>query len=266
MIESPLWTSLSYQSHAFFLDFDGTLVELAARPDLVRAPPDFIRQLAQLQALTSGAVAIVTGRQLAVVDDALAPVRLAGAGIHGLEMRLTADDQIWQVSDGGSLEQLRSMASSWVLAHPGLMLEDKGLSLALHYRERPELGPAVIAYAESLCGTHPGRLTVQHGKMVAELREAGPDKGDALRMLMRGADFAGRIPVMFGDDITDEGAFAAAHELGGIGVLVGAATHRSIAAAQVQSPEEVRRMIGRLARRESVPLRLAPIRQGQEES
>jgi trehalose 6-phosphate phosphatase len=264
MIDASSWTSVSYQSHAFFLDFDGTLVELVARPDLVRASPELVGQLEQLQNLTNGAIAIVTGRELAVVDAALAPVRLAGAGIHGLEMRLTAQDEIWRMSDGGPLEQLRGMATAWVLAQPGLMLEDKGLALAFHYRARPELGPAVTAYVEGLASTHPGRLTVQHGKMVAELREAGPQKGDALAMLMRGIDFAGRIPVMFGDDITDEGAFAAAQGLGGIGVLVGAAAHRSFAAARVGSPDEVRRMIGRLARRESVPLRLAPTREEQD--
>jgi len=254
MLEATSTAPLSYISNAFFFDFDGTLVELQPRPEMVEASPELISHLEQLGHLTEGALAIVTGRQIEVVDAALAPLRFAAAGIHGLEMRLSAGDDVWKIADGGPLDALRPMAEAWVAARPGLLLEDKGASLALHYRARPELATEVAAYAESLCGTHPAQLAVQHGKMVAELRSAGPTKGDAVRMLMKGPAFEGRIPVFFGDDITDEGAFAVAQELGGLGVFVGAAAQKTCARARLESSAALRRILSRLARREPVLL------------
>jgi trehalose 6-phosphate phosphatase len=241
-------TALSCHAHAFFFDFDGTLVDIEARPELVRAEPGMVGDLSALLARAAGAVAVVTGRQLSTVDEALAPLRLPGAGVHGLELRMTGKEPVRPPAGAGPLAPLRAQAEAWVARKQGLQLEDKGLSLAIHYRACPDMGPAVTAYVEGLAQRHPGLLTVQHGKMVAELRRSGPGKGDAVRLLLRGPAFASRTPVYFGDDVTDEAAFAAVQEAGGVGVFIGPETARTQAMARLRTPAEVRHIISTLAR------------------
>lgn len=205
---------------ALFLDFDGTLVELAPQPDAVRPAPGLVPLLASLSKRLDGGLAIVTGRRVAVIDHYLAPLRLPVAGLHGFEMRLDggiAPSLTCAVELAGARERLAAFEESW----PGVRLEDKGLTLALHYREAPEAEPAVMALVEAIRDASAGGLKLIHGNMVAELMPAGRDKGRAIVDLMAQPPFAGGLPVFFGDDVTDEAGFRVVNAAGGATARVG---------------------------------------------
>jgi trehalose 6-phosphate phosphatase len=203
---------------ALFLDFDGTLVELAEAPDAIRVPGGLTGLLEHLAARLEGRLAIVSGRALADLDR---HVRCAGAamsGSHGLELRLAGGTAL-PVARPAGLDEARQAVRRFAAEAEGLLVEDKPASVALHFRQAPKRGAEVAAFADDLARRT--GLVVQHGKMVAELRPAGADKGDALKALMREPVFAGARPLFMGDDLTDEHAFTAAAEMGGAGVLVG---------------------------------------------
>lgn len=242
------------QTHGFLFDFDGTLVDLQPRPELVQVPTGLTGDLGRLQFLAEGAVAVVTGRELAFIDAQFNPLRLAGAGIHGLEMRLEPGTAITRLAESRQLHGIRAKAEEWARENPAIHLEDKGLSLALHYRSAPAMKPAVLAFARHLAGTGVPLLVVQQGHMVAEIRLAGPDKGSAVERLMQTAAFAGRTPVFFGDDITDEAAFAAVQARGGLAFFIGGEPASTIATGRIESPAAVRRLIAELVRREADPV------------
>lgn len=205
---------------ALFLDFDGTLVELAEAPDAIEVPGELPGLLERLAARLGGRLAIVSGRALGDLDRHISCGGVAMAGSHGLELRL-ADATAVPVARPAGLDSAREEVRRFAAAGDGLLVEDKPASVALHFRQAPEREAEVAAFAEALAART--GLVVQNGKMVAELRPAGADKGDALRALMREPAFAGARPLFMGDDLTDEHAFAAAAELGGAGVLVGPA-------------------------------------------
>lgn len=210
---------------ALFLDFDGTLVELAEAPDAIRVPGELHGLLEHLAERLRGRLAIVSGRSL---EDLGRHVRCAGvamSGSHGLELRL-ADGTVLPVARPAGLGEAREELRRFAAADTGLLVEHKPASVALHFRMAPERASEVAAFAADLAKRT--GLVVQAGKMVVELRPAGADKGDAVKALMREPTFAGARPLFMGDDLTDEHAFAAAAELGGAGVLVG--PHRESAA------------------------------------
>jgi len=203
---------------ALFLDFDGTLVELAEAPDAIEVPGELSGLLERLAARLGGRLAIVSGRALGDLDRHVRCGGVAMSGSHGLELRL-ADGTTLPVARPAGLDAARAEVGRFAEAGDGLIVEDKPASVALHFRQAPEREGEVAAFAAALAAQT--GLIVQQGKMVAELRPAGADKGDALRSLMREPAFAGARPLFMGDDLTDEHAFAAAAELGGAGVLVG---------------------------------------------
>jgi trehalose 6-phosphate phosphatase len=202
---------------ALFLDFDGTLVELAERPDAIRVPPTLGALLERLQTRLEGRLAVVSGRALADLDRHL-PKGICASGSHGLELRLP-DGSALPLSVPAGLDDVRAAARSFADAHPGLIIEDKPAGIAVHFRLAPQHEAPVRAHLEALAATY--GFVLQEGKMVSELRPPGADKGDALRSLMREPRFAAASPVFMGDDLTDEHAFAAAADLGGAGILVG---------------------------------------------
>lgn len=206
---------------ALFLDVDGTLVEIAEAPDAVIVPP---RLIALLRALHEGpdvAVALISGRSVATLDALFAPLALPAAGNHGLERR-GADGRI-TVPDvpGPALERVRDAFARFAAAHDGVIVEDKQISLALHFRKAPRLAAEAGRLAEALAAELAPVLRLQRGKMLVELRPAGGDKGSAVRDFMAEPPFAGRIPVFIGDDVTDEDGFRTANALGGLSVRVG---------------------------------------------
>ncbi len=207
------------RNSAFFFDFDGTLVEIASRPDLVRVEPRVRDLLRALDDRFGGAVAVVTGRPLDVVDGFLAPLALPTAAEHG-SVRRDASGRMHAGDKGNeAIEAAHRVLKPLAEANPGLILERKSSSVALHYRQRPELAEACAAAVEEVVAKNPG-LVILPGKMVFELKAKGVDKGIAVRAFLEEAPFKGRVPIFAGDDVTDEHAFAVVNQLGGITIKV----------------------------------------------
>lgn len=203
---------------ALFLDFDGTLVELAETPDSIRVSPALRPMLDRLRRRLEGRLAIVSGRSLADLERHLPSSGIAFSGSHGLELRL-ADGTALPLSIPIGLDDVHDRVRTFAAGSEGLIAEEKPAGIALHYRRAPDEAARVARFMEALAAER--GFFVQHGAMVAELRAAGATKGDALRAFMTEPEFADARPLFVGDDLTDEHAFAAAAELGGAGILVG---------------------------------------------
>jgi trehalose 6-phosphate phosphatase len=203
---------------ALFLDFDGSLVEIALTPDDVVVTPSLLALLQNLEARLNGAVAIVSGRPITELDSQLAPLQLAAAGEHGAELRRLNKGPIEQSVDlpVSATQQLRALNEQL----PGTALELKTAAAALHFRAAPQHEHAAVAGIRALAQQHAG-YELMHGKMVAEFKPAGINKGMALAELAAQAPFAGRRPVFIGDDVTDEAGFMVVNELGGLSIRVG---------------------------------------------
>jgi len=206
--------------YALFLDFDGTLVAIADRPDDVRLDPETRVALADLNALLGGALAIVTGRDIAVVDRFLAPLHLSMAGVHGL-MRRDAQGRTWTSAfDAGLPAAIERAVSPLLQRYPGELVERKYGAVALHYRDHPELEQASIdALENALCDLK--ETEIKRGKMVVEVKAAGGTKGAAVADFLKEEPFAGRRAVFAGDDVTDEDAFVFVNAHDGISIKVG---------------------------------------------
>ncbi len=206
---------------ALFLDFDGTLAHIAATPCAANVDPRLPATLAALLELLDGAVALVSGRSLDELDALLAPMVLPAAGVHGLERR-RADGTVVRVREpSAALETVRGRLRAFAATVPGVLLEDKGVSLALHYRNaRDRDADCRLAAYEALAAGGAG-LHLIEGKMIYEIQSDGADKGTAIEAFLAEPPFAGRRPAFFGDDITDEDGFAAVNRRGGVTVRVG---------------------------------------------
>lgn len=206
---------------AFFLDLDGTLLPFTSSPRRTRGDRGLRRLISGLQARTGGAVAIVTGRPISTVDRFFPQLHLAVAGLHGLECRDGAGRTVRHARPSARLRALRAELEGRTTGLPGLVVEDKTLALALHYRR----APALAAFTHRLAREAAARLGpaygLRAGKQVIEITPAGRDKGKAITALMREAPFRGRSPVFLGDDVTDEHGFRAVNALGGWSVKVG---------------------------------------------
>jgi trehalose 6-phosphate phosphatase len=226
---------------AIFLDIDGTLLEHVARPDAVRADAALGKLLAGLEEVTGGALALISGRPVAELDRLFAPLTLATAGQHGIERR---DARRTVHRHPFPFEPLRRAArqlGGFAADHAGLLLEDKGHSLALHYRLAPELA-AAAREAVSLALAELGpEFEMQPGKLVFEIKPGGRDKGTAVEEFMAEAPFAGRLPVFIGDDATDEYGFAIVNRAGGHSIKVGPGV--SIARWRLADAAAVRRWL-----------------------
>ncbi|MGW8203109.1 trehalose-phosphatase [Sphingomonas bisphenolicum] len=203
---------------ALFLDFDGTLAPLADTPDAVDVGDDLLSLLARLRDQLDGRLAIVSGRSIATLR-ALGFGDFLLSGTHGLEFARpgAAVDAPPRLP---AIDAVEAAFNAFVEGKPGLLVERKSISVGLHFRGAPIWGEEAGRLATALADAH--GLALQHGKMLYELRPGGADKGSALLALMQSAPMAGGVPVFIGDDVTDEEGFAAAAELGGAGILVGA--------------------------------------------
>jgi trehalose 6-phosphate phosphatase len=204
---------------AVFLDVDGTLLDLAERPEKVAPRPGLIETIDALRHVAP--VAFVSGRRIADLDKLFAPLRLPAAGQHGAERR-GADGQVHVAAVAqAALARAQERLLAWTRDHAGVLLEDKGLSLALHYRGAPQLAAAAARVAREALGGLGEAFVLGSGSMVLEIRPRGWDKGRAIAEFMREPPFTGRVPVFAGDDVTDEDGFVAASRLGGHAIKVG---------------------------------------------
>lgn len=207
---------------AFFLDIDGTLLEIAETPAAVRADAADARLLERLHAAAGGAVALVSGRTLATIDELFAPLRLPAAGQHGYERRDGDGRRRRHRFDAARLRPLAASLQAFAQRHPGVVFEDKGASIALHYRRAPALRDPAHAQALAAAALLPGEVEVQPGKMVWEVKPVGAHKGMAIEEFMRELPFRDRLPVFLGDDLTDEDGFQVVNRIGGHSIKVGA--------------------------------------------
>jgi len=220
---------------ALFLDFDGTMVDIAPKPEQVHVPQPLISSLTQLQAYLGGAIAVVSGRPIEQIDDYLYPLRLPVAGVHGAERR-SADGEVILIATH-PLDRVESVARCLAAEHPELVVEHKRGSLALHYRLAPHLEPLCREQMEAAVNDSPG-LTLLHGKMVVEAKPTGAGKGHAIEAFLGEPPFTGRTPLFIGDDVTDEVGFSTVQRLGGLGIKVGEGA--TVARQRLRDPAALR--------------------------
>lgn len=207
--------------YALFFDVDGTLVDLADSPDRVRIEPGLIDAVSRLYAVNGGAVAMISGRSVEGIDRLFTPLRLPVAGQHGMERRDAAGMMHSHPHCAIQFDALRRCVGQAAADWPGVLLEDKGASLAVHYRLAPALFHEIHAVLRDCLAKTGDGFCLQPGKMVAELKPGGRDKGTAIEEFMNEPPFSGRVPVFIGDDATDEHGFAVVNRMNGHSVKVG---------------------------------------------
>jgi trehalose 6-phosphate phosphatase len=214
-------------NNALFLDLDGTLLEIAPRPELVEAPEGLAELLTRVARRRGGALAVISGRRIDDFDRYVRPWHGAAAGVHGAERRdsegriVTGGDTSEDGRTAAALERLRPALRELEGRLPGVLVEDKGRTVAVHYRQAPDNEQEVRAAVASLLRQEAAALRLIDGKMVLELKPIHHDKGRAIAAFMAEQPFRGRVPVFVGDDTTDEDGFAEVNRRGGVSVRVG---------------------------------------------
>jgi trehalose 6-phosphate phosphatase len=208
-----------------FLDVDGTLIELTDSPFETRADTELKVLLGEVAERLGGAVALVSGRSIEYLDALFAPLRLPAAGLHGVERRKASGVVHGASFVDSQLDLVRVALKSLVRAHPGTLLEDKGRTVAVHFRMAPQfesnVRDTVVAVASQLSSNY----HIQEGDMMLEIKPRGFTKDSAIKAFMHEPPFSGRKPVFVGDDLTDQDAFKAVEDLGGISIAVGDRVH-----------------------------------------
>lgn len=234
---------------ALFLDFDGTLVEIAPAPDEVRLDRRVPAALDSLRQTLGGALALVSGRPVSFLDAALDPYRFDTAALHGAQIRLDGEIRSQAEVPGemrGALRDLVRFANS----HVGIIVEDKRISVALHWRLAPQLHDEALELMRAIAVRMGPTVRLQEGKAVAELVPAEASKGSAIAQIMQLSPYAGRLPVFIGDDITDEHGFEAVNALGGLSIRIGAG--ETCAKLRLESPTALRHLLLDAAERGSL--------------
>jgi trehalose 6-phosphate phosphatase len=227
---------------AYFLDVDGTLLEIKPRPEDVAADEVLRALLTELAAATGGALGLVSGRKIDDLDRIFTPPMFPAVGLHGAEIRFPDGARL--APPAGAMEAVRLPLARFIAAHPGLRLEDKGAALAVHFRQTPEHAGEVLEFLAKLAQNN--GLAMQPGKMVTELKQAHHDKGSGIATLLADPPFTGRMPVFIGDDLTDESGFLFVNRQGGISVRAGPAGAATHARYLLRDPPEVRAELSRL--------------------
>jgi trehalose 6-phosphate phosphatase len=207
---------------AILLDIDGTLLDLAPTPREVWVPPDLSKTLGRLLLRTSGALALVSGRSLNDIDLIFAPEQFPAVGGHGAEMRISTDSEAVATHAPPMDKELKRRLAAIAKLSPGILLEDKGYSLALHYRLAPHAERAIYEAVSLIRADLPNApIEVLPGKCVCEIKHSGFNKASGVRELMTHEPFKGRRPLFVGDDVTDETVFAIMPDMGGLAFSVG---------------------------------------------
>lgn len=229
-----------------FLDIDGTLIDIAPTPEAVEAPAGLAETLAALMKGLGGAMALVTGRGIGFVDRLFDPHRFPLAGLHGAELRLPGAGTI-AAEPAPSFLRAKAALRAGAAGMSGVIVEDKGLAVAVHYRLAPHRRETVEALMRDAAVLAGPRWSLQEGKMVVELKPTAADKGEALKAFMGTAQFAPRRPLAVGDDLTDENMFAAAVAHGGQAIRIGGGDALTLATGRVQSPAHLRSLLASIA-------------------
>jgi trehalose 6-phosphate phosphatase len=237
--------AVTLPSRAVLLDVDGTILDLAPTPLEVVVPPDLTVALELLSRRVGGALAFVSGRPLAELDLFFAPLKLPSIAVHGAELR-QADGTVRRATaflDPELKVELVRIADD----RPGVVIEDKGYSVAIHYRQAPHLGHEVRDEVSAVCARFTSaRLEILPGKSVVEVKQPSFNKGTAVRELMQHEPFKGRRPIFIGDDVTDEAAFDVMPEFDGVAFSVGREVQGI--AGMFETPTAVRRWIAEMVR------------------
>lgn len=237
------FTALDPAETAFLFDVDGTLIDLGPSPFEVDVPHSLRRALSRLLELADGALALVSGRPIRDLDTLFEPLKLPAVGGHGAETRLNTGEGARRTAD--LPQSLRDYLIAAVGPDPRLSYEDKGYSVALHFRKAPEHERHLVSHVEKGLAIYPDEaLEMLPGKAMIEVKRPGISKGEAVRALMTKAPFAGRRPVFIGDDVTDESVFAVMPALGGASYSVS----RSFDGVPLvfDAPADVRRALAEL--------------------
>ena len=230
---------------ALFLDVDGTLLDIAARPDAARVPPGLREDLAVLAHRLGGALALVSGRSIASLDRLFKPLFLPVAGQHGAELRRAPGDPVWRLPQAVDFEQLRAPLERFAASWPGILIEWKGQSVALHCLAAPgsrgELGAVLADLVSKADG-----IELMDSRSGFDLKPLMVSKGSAIEWFLGEPPFRGRVPVFAGDDVTDEGGFAVVLQRRGYAIRVGNAG-QSMAQLRVALPADFRDWLFRSA-------------------
>jgi trehalose 6-phosphate phosphatase len=243
----PVARELAQQlgDYAFLLDIDGTLLDFAPTPREVWVPPGLRETLSRLRDRTSGALALVSGRSLNDIDLIFAPEVFPAVGGHGAEMRISIDSEAVATYAPPMDKELKRRLVSIAKLSPGILLEDKGYSLALHYRLAPHAEKAIYEAISRIRTELPeAPIEILPGKCVYEIKQYGFDKATGVRELMTHEPFRGRHPIFIGDDVTDESVFAIIPDLGGLAFSVGRRAQG--VADHFNEPHDVRAWLARL--------------------
>jgi len=247
--ESPLPRPDDLTTIALLLDVDGTILDTAITPASVIVPDSLRTLLAVLHVRTGGALALVSGRLIQNLDKLFAPLRLPAIGGHGAEMRLSGDQATSERHADAIGDAFRRLVAAVGAADPRVVVEDKGSSLAIHYRLAPQMEQPLKAKIAAISRQIPLQdVEVMHGKAVIEIKSSRFNKGVAVGELMQSQPFLNRKPVFVGDDTTDESVFALLPKLGGLGYSVG--RYMPGANGTFASPQEVRCWLASLCSRE----------------
>ncbi len=223
--DHPVFSPL-LEDCAFLLDIDGTLLDLAPTPNAVVVPPGLAEVLSGLHMRTDGALALVSGRSLADIDRIFSPMLLPAVGGHGAEMRMSVDSEADAVQAPPMDKDLKKRFAAIGHLDPRIIVEDKGYSIALHYRQAPHWERAIYDAVAAIRADLPeAPIDVLPGKSVCEIKNSGISKATGVKELLKHEPFAGRRPIFVGDDITDESVFAIMPDLKGVSFSVSRHAH-----------------------------------------
>jgi trehalose 6-phosphate phosphatase len=238
-------------AYALFLDFDGTLVDIVERPDAVAVDPAVPVILMRLQERLNGAVAIISGRSVSFLDDRLSPHVYDIAGLHGLEHRIAGELHLCDPDDHPQLRRMVGRLHEAIAGKTGVLIEDKGCSVAIHWRLAPQEKEFALATAQAAVEALGSEYRLQHGKAVAEILPSAAGKGRVIERFLHASPYKGRKPIFVGDDLTDENGFKTVNAHGGLSIRIGAG--ETVAKVRLGTPADLRHCLSMWAFEGTLP-------------
>ncbi|WP_262029073.1 trehalose-phosphatase [Microvirga sp. Mcv34] len=241
------------KDYALFLDFDGTLVDIVERPDAVAVDPGLPDILTRLHERLGGALAIISGRPVAFLDARFVPHVFDMAGLHGLEHRIAGQLSMCDPDEHPALREAVERLSRVVADKEGVLIEDKGCSVAIHWRLAPHEKDFALATARAAVEALGADYRVQHGKAVAEILPSAAGKGKVIERFLQEAPYKGRRPIFIGDDLTDEHGFKTVNAHDGLSVRIGQGD--TIARVRLGTPADLRHCLSTWAYEGTLPFK-----------